>query len=143
MTIQRGERAFLLQLAPAVSRSPRRLKRFVNTYLILRASLDPLERETFVLDGGARGNYREAMMLLALLTSAPRAWDRVLEALDSPAPPANAGDLRKVALDKVSPGEREYVEAAFDIYRAGPNSIEDLRTIAPKVARFSFHYSFS
>jgi hypothetical protein len=143
LDIQRGERAFLMRLAPAVSRSPRRLKRFVNTYLILRASLDPVERETFVLDDGAAGAYREAMMLLALLASAPRAWTAVLAALESPALPESVADLRKVALAPGSSGEREYVEAAFDIYRSGPNSIGDLRTMAPKVARFSFHYSFT
>jgi hypothetical protein len=142
LSIQRGERAFMLSLAPALSRSPRRLKRFVNTYLILRASLAPDERETFVLDGGASGNYREAMVLLAMLTSAPRAWTRALNALDSPAPPQSVGDLRKIALTEPAPGEYQYVEALFDAYGSN-GSIEELRTMAPKVARFSFHYSFT
>lgn len=142
LSIQRGERAFMLSLAPALSRSPRRLKRFVNTYLILRASLAPDERETFVLDGGASGNYREAMVLLALLTSAPRAWTRALSALESPAPLNFVGDLRKIALTDPAPGEFQYVEAVFDAYGSN-GSIEDLRWMAPKVARFSFHYSFT
>jgi hypothetical protein len=142
LMIQKEERALMLRLAPAVSRSPRRLKRFVNTYLLLRASLDPVERETFVIEGGVRGNHREAMMLLALLTSAPRAWTRVLEALTSSTPPATFGDLKKIALQDLPSGEREYVETAVDIYRAGGESLHDLRAMAPKVARFSFHYSF-
>lgn len=142
LSIQRGERAFMLSLAPALSRSPRRLKRFVNTYLILRASLAPDERETFVLDGGASGSYREAMVLLALLTSAPGAWTRALTALESPAPPNSVGDLRRIALSDPAPGEYQYVQAAFDAY-GNSGSIEDLRWMAPKVARFSFHYSFT
>lgn len=82
------------------------------------------------------------MVLLALLTSALRAWTRALSALESPAPLNFVGDLRKIALTDPAPGEYPYVEAAFDAYGSN-GSIEDLRWMAPKVARFSFHYSFT
>ena len=43
--IQPLERFFMLELAGSVGRSPRRLKRFVNTYRMLKAASTPLERE--------------------------------------------------------------------------------------------------
>src|SRR6185369_509083 len=46
LVIEPAERAFILSLAGAVGKSPRRLKRFVNTYRILKGSIDALERET-------------------------------------------------------------------------------------------------
>ena len=54
----------MLGLAGAVGKSPRRLKRFVNTDRLLKASLDGLQRETFVVLGGRQGEYLAAMALL-------------------------------------------------------------------------------
>jgi hypothetical protein len=56
LLIEAEERSYMLCLADAVGKSPRRLKRFVNTYRILKGSIDALARESFVVHGGQRGS---------------------------------------------------------------------------------------
>jgi hypothetical protein len=112
----------------------------VNTYRILKASLDNLQQETFVVKGGSQGEYRAAMTLLAIVTAAPRDSLGMLEFL------ANCGesaDLRafetKIALSP-DRSEAKYAQAALQAYRAaepGAN-LSLLRDWAPQVARFSF-----
>jgi hypothetical protein len=140
LVIEPEERSFMLQLAGAVGKSPRRLKRFVNTYRILKASLDNLQQETFVVKGGSQGEYRAAMTLLAIVTAAPRDSLGMLEFL------ANCGesaDLRafetKIALSP-DRSEAKYAQAALQAYRAAEQgaNLSLLRDWAPQVARFSF-----
>lgn len=131
------ERTFILQLAPAVSRSPRRLKRFVNTYLLLRASLTAAEREVFVLDNGKSGTYREALLLLAVLTTVPRAWRRMVDALTGNSLPVTLTDLKTRAVSELTGDELAYCNSAFAIYGSG--DLSAMRDMIPTVARFSFH----
>lgn len=141
LTIQPQEREFMYQLAPALSRSPRRLKRFVNTYLLLRASLNDAQRETFIKAGG--GDYREAMTLLALINMAPQAWIRIQRELESSAPPETLAALRSFALEAAPPGEAPYVIEALDLYGKFELSTANLAAMIPQATRFSFHYSLS
>jgi hypothetical protein len=139
LVIEPEERSFMLQLAGAVGKSPRRLKRFVNTYRILKASLDNPQQETFVVKGGSQGEYRAAMTLLAIVTAAPRTSLGMLEFLASP----GATDL--VAFENhitttQDQSESRYAQAALQAYRAAdPGAGLDLLQVwAPQVARFSF-----
>jgi len=142
LVIEPAERAFILSLAGAVGKSPRRLKRFVNTYRILKGSIDALERETFVLNGGNKGEYRAAATVLALVTGAPHSSLAVMRAL------GNGTDNDKVQSFAVQvkglavPGESAYVEAALKAYtEAVPDpalTLRDLRHWMPQVGRFSF-----
>lgn len=138
LQIEPDEREFMLSLAGAVGKSPRRLKRFVNTYRILKASCDALEREGFVVEGGKRGNYRAAMTLLALTIGAPKTAIDILGKLNS------LTDEDK--LDKVdsylqqlggnqNTEEIGYAQKALQMYRG---ELRELRYWAPRVARFSF-----
>jgi KAP family P-loop domain len=142
LTIEPEERNFMLGLAGAVGKSPRRLKRFVNTYRILKASLDGLQRETFVVQGGNQGEYRAAMALLALVTGAPSSSLGVLEFLAK----SKENDALETLDQHVSQlsglSEVQYAQAALAIYRKSTATtqptVQELQKWAPRVARFSF-----
>jgi len=142
MSIESEERSFMLSLAEAVGKSPRRLKRFVNTYRILKGSIDALGRETFVLDSGRSGDYRGAMTLLALVTGAPQTSLALLQVLaDGSDDDSLETVLEKVGGRAVREEERKYVDAALQAYKAttgGKATVRDLRQWMPQVTRFSF-----
>lgn len=140
LVIEPDERMFMLQLAGAVGKSPRRLKRFVNTYRILKASLDGLQQETFVLKNGSDGEYRAAMVLLAMITGAPRSSLGMLEFLANCAETSPVADLEAQINKSADPGEAKYIQAALTAYKnAQANAkLGVLRNWAPEVARFSF-----
>ena len=146
------ERAYMLGLAGAVGRSPRRLKRFVNAYRIIKAACSPLDRKTFLVDEGAGGEYRAAMALLAITTGAPGLANMVLSRLWHEAPDKPLDDFL-AELAPLIDGEAWREEcrcllAALQHYAdavaaepGGPKgvlTIKDLRGWSPDVARFTF-----
>ncbi|MBI5853481.1 MAG: hypothetical protein HZB39_20925 [Planctomycetes bacterium] len=139
--IEAAEREFMLKLAGAMGKSPRRLKRFVNTYRILKASLDGTEAEEFVVEGGKSGAYRAAMAILAMLTGAPRLSIDVLRKLaHAESSKTVTGLLADVATLKGDP-EFDYLDAGLCAYRdccGEKHPLTDLKYWAPRVARFSF-----
>jgi hypothetical protein len=139
LVIEPEERRFMLQLAGAVGKSPRRLKRFVNTYRILKASLDNPQQETFVVKGGSQGEYRAAMTLLAIVTAAPRTSLGMLEFLAGPGTTDLVAFEDHIASAK-DRSESRYAQAALQAYRAAEPGADLglLRVWAPQVARFSF-----
>jgi len=140
LIIEPDERNFMLRLAGAVGKSPRRLKRFVNTYRIMKASLDKLQQETFVVKGGSQGEYRAAMTLLAIVTGAPRSSLRMLEFLASCDESAELSAFETHVKQSPDVAEATYAEAALEAYRlAEPGAtVKTLREWAPQVSRFSF-----
>ncbi len=146
------ERAYMLGLAAAVGRSPRRLKRFVNAYRIIKAACTPLDRKTFLVDEGARGEYRAAMALLAITTGAPGLANMVLSRLWREEPDLPLDDFL-AELTPLIDGEAWREEcrcllAALQHYAdsvsaepGGPKgvlTIRDLRGWSTDVARFTF-----
>jgi len=144
LRIELEERLFMLDLAGAVGKSPRRLKRFVNTYRILKASNNALEMETFVLDHGAKGEYRAAMMLLALVTGAPRSALGTLSLLEKCNDDDSLADFSQKTLGSgsVDADEAPYVQSALDAYiehnHRETDQLRDLRYWGPRAARFGF-----
>ena len=132
----------MLGLAGAVGKSPRRLKRFVNTYRILKASLDGLQRETFVVQGGDQGEYRAAMALLALVTGAPSSSRGVLEFLAKSKESDTLETLDQHVSQLNDLSEARYAKAALATYRKSAATtqltVQELQKWAPHVARFSF-----
>jgi len=137
----------MLKLAGAVGKSPRRLKRFVNSYRILKASCDALEMEEFVIGDGESGTYPSAMMLLAVTTGAPQSAIDFLRAVADPNRVASIEDIDKL-VDGLSIGseveaEAEYLRAGLQVYKERKQTVDEaaireLRYWAPRVARFSF-----
>ena len=141
LEILEEERNFMLSLAGAVGKSPRRLKRFVNTYRILKASCNALERAEFVLDGGKSGQYLAAMTLLAIVTGAPGSVLELLNTLRDASRGTLTGQRARLE-EAASAEEQQYVKEAFDAYLGWEGNanatVDDFRYWAPRVARFSF-----
>jgi hypothetical protein len=90
LRISEQEAAFIAQIAPLLSDRPRALKRFVNIYRLLKASLPDIERVSFVAEGPS-SPYRVCLTQLALFTSHPRAAPPLLAAFGrAESPPADA-----------------------------------------------------
>jgi hypothetical protein len=64
---------FMQSLAPVIGRSPRTAKRFVNVYRLLRCSLPDWRLERFLGGDDEPGDFRAAMLLLALVVGCPGA----------------------------------------------------------------------
>jgi hypothetical protein len=79
LELGREERRFLERnLAPWLTSSPRRLKRLVNVYRIIKASLPGTAAATFT----TKGYHREVLVLLTLVTMAPHAAPIVFDLMD-------------------------------------------------------------
>jgi hypothetical protein len=68
--LTRAEYDVLLRWCALAGDTPRRLKRFSRSYLILRASLPPTERDAFL----ENGEFDTVARLLAFNTADPRQW---------------------------------------------------------------------
>jgi len=114
----------------------------VNTYRILKASLDGLQRETFVIQSGRHGEYRSAMSLLALVTAAPRSSLRLLDVLAGCKEDDPLDVFEKSVTNAADASEKQYALAALTAYRKassdGALTVRELQMWAPHVARFSF-----
>jgi hypothetical protein len=72
LAIREFELAFMDELAPLLGRSPRALKRFVNTYRLVKASLSPAEQVAFLRrDDGVMSDFQIVLFLLAVDTGLP------------------------------------------------------------------------
>lgn len=139
-----GEQDYMLALSGCVGRSPRRLKRFVNVYRILRASCRPERRRSFVRDAeGSVGEYIAAMTLLALCTGAPRRSPDLLRRIGRLAPDAG-GTLIDALMPDDAPQDEETASAraALAAYaqRRGDDAAArtELREWIGEVSRFTF-----
>jgi len=160
LEITGGERRFLRELAGLVP-TPRATKRLVNVYRLLRASLSDDDLARFVVDGGSRGSYQAALVLLALQTGHPRKAERVLRKLFQRDPkgawadfvaelrPARRGKGDKGPIaNAAEPGLRgaklhEWRHLHHELERLvgltqGCRSLGDYRWAARRVARYSF-----
>ena len=122
-------------LAPLLGRSPRALKRFVNTYRLIKVrAIDPV---AMFRDDPPIAAYRAVLFLLALCTGAPHAAATFLDAAIDSAP-SNVAELLA--------GEGEE-RGRIDAWLADPASLPwrdltavDLRPWAGEVVRFTFHW---
>ena len=83
LAISKAEVDFIRGLAPYIARSPRRLKRFVNVYRLIKAGLDPDEFGSFLYGGAAVLPFHAVLTLLAVVTDASEGADVVLPWLAS------------------------------------------------------------
>ncbi len=136
-----GERRALIAAASAVGISPRRAKRFANLYRVLKASLSPIERRTFVLENGRDGSFNTAMALLAASTGAPNATARLLTLLERMGDTWPAGEPSPATLVDVPPDEQQawkVILMALPQMPFSPSDLTELRFWAPRIRRFCF-----
>jgi hypothetical protein len=145
LAVEPEEREFMLSLASAIGKSPRRLKRFVNTYRILKATCTPQERKGFVLNSGRDGEYKAAMALLAISTGAPPLAPQLFSELFKKRNDDKVSDLLHADFaDKLKAGsdaDRKNAADALKIYASQwkkPATLKDLRYWGVRVSRFTF-----
>lgn len=146
LIMSEGEVAYMEELASAVGRSPRRLKRFVNVYRILKASCTPSEALRFVHESGQGGEYRAAMTLLVLTTGAPSLATDLYRLLLRQAPDVAVRRWLEALeeyshLHEAEPKEAAAVHHAFALYERFEGEDAPLRQLqkwARRVVRFTF-----
>jgi len=161
LRIHERELEFMDRLGAIIGRSPRAVKRFVNTYRLLKtrilAGATDETVDTYLDDLGPASPYRAVMLLLSVITGTPSAsaafFNTLLRAAPPPLrsttekkhPPAGTverflEDVEKhLGKDAESP-EWKAIRAELEEPRDAwtPSELEELARWAPIVARFSF-----
>ena len=150
LTLSDKEIEYMTSLAKLIGRSPRAVKRFLNCYRLIKVSLPPAKLKEFVNEG-ASYEYRAVMILLGIITGAPSVslyvieeienwkWEKkerptmknFLEQLDRNADLPRTSDWHRLSALLTSLGDTEESAAMFAA----------LRTMTPRVSRFSFRIS--
>ncbi len=134
------ELEFMQNLAPYVGQSPRRVKRFVNVYRLFKASLPSQALETFIKRGSVAGDYQPVLVLLAILTGAPRFAPELLRQLQAEDPKKLVRALADTLKNATDP-ERRCAAGALGLYIQAQGEHVPLRALvhwAPWVGRYSF-----
>jgi KAP family P-loop domain len=123
--------------------TPRGAKRFANIYRLIKAPLSPEDLVAFEGTAASQGEFRAAMLLLAILTGFPQLSARLFRALDGQQTPP-------ITPQQIFANVREYLpESSLTtqlqdcLNRLGPTDVSLTRQTylkwIPKVARFSFY----
>jgi hypothetical protein len=149
LTIKPVEAAFARRLF-ALLPTPRAVKRFSNTYRILKASVPVARLPAFEGTEAAPGTFRLPMLLLALLIGLPREAAIALPALyrrvdGGGDPVAELLALQRLGFDEQAPAAEKARIAELQAQLKSivtdatfPRAVELYREWMPRVARFSF-----
>ena len=130
------------ELAPIVGRTPRAVKRYVNTYRLIKATVRDVRR--FVVDDDPLSPHRIVMLLLAVETGlrsvAGPLLDAILDAAEDDPYAKTFGDALETATGGAENDEAERLEAWLanqdGEWEHAPVGV--LAEWADDVARFSF-----
>jgi hypothetical protein len=75
------ELEFMKELAPLIGRSPRAIKRFVNLYRLVKATLDQTHHPLVVEERALVGDHRAVLFMLAVVTGLPDLSRRFFETI--------------------------------------------------------------
>ena len=84
IALTEGERNYILELSEFGGSSPRRLKRFINLYRIIKSTISESEMRDFLGQTGEQADYKLALVLLAVLTGSPSISSEVLRKFQQP-----------------------------------------------------------
>jgi WD40 repeat protein len=136
------EITFMEELAPIVGRTPRAVKRYVNTYRLIKATVRDVRR--FVVDGDPLSPHRTVMLLLAVETGLRSVAAPLIETILAAADDDPAGQTFRDALDKAKgraqEDELDRLEAWLRSQKGAWEHVpvRSLAEWADDVARFSF-----
>ena len=141
ITLTEGEREYILELSEFGGSSPRRLKRFINLYRILKSTVSESEEKEFLASSGEKGGYKLTLVLLAVLTGSPSLSSRLLRKLQQP-----DATLAAVLKDLAPDGGAEHRSAigALTRFQSEPQNAPTsaaLNRWASVVARYDFRHS--
>lgn len=130
--LREEERAALLRHGRLAGDTPRRLKRFARSYLILRASMTEEERDAYIAEAG----WEDVTWLLAAGCAAPMQWNALVEAYRA----AVRGEVgwSSATLFAGQAEARQRLEAAMGHNTSWPIPREAALVWLPSVARFGF-----
>jgi KAP family P-loop domain len=138
------ELEYIQELSPYIGRSPRRVKRFVNIYRLLRASVRPgADAVNFIGTRENPGEHRTALVLLTILTGAPTLAPEIMKVLRELPASDSVTKLREqitARLNGHDAGELEAALGALEFFR-GKTRERNLRRLQkwePVMARYSF-----
>jgi len=141
------EAKFVDDIAELLSDRPRALKRFVNTYRLLKASLPDVERTTFVT-AEPSSPHRVCLIQLAFFTSHPRLASDLVARLKPGAPntvytpqPGRTKVLRNLGtwLDITYEKDSALRVALEAIPASSEISVEEFQRWLPLTSRYLFH----
>jgi hypothetical protein len=123
-----AEASFISRLAPALKVSPRRVVRFINTYVLIKAGLNPFDRAEL-----ESGGYAAVLSLLAIAVVDDKVARAVIEKLKR-----GHTDMTTLAAGIGEGGPQGSGQIALDqAIRAGAQ-LSALAKYAPLVERYSF-----
>lgn len=135
------ESACIAELAPLLSERPRALKRLVNVYRLLKASLPDVEHDGWV-DATPSSPHRVCLMQLALFTSHPRLAPGLVEAMSVPqAQVAGAAPTHSVQawLEALPASERDRLRPTINrLPGAGSVELQAFQRWLPHTSRYLF-----
>ena len=147
LRVSAEEVAYIDELAPLLSDRPRALKRLVNVYRLLKASLPDIERADFVKSDVPSSGYRICLIQLALFTSHPRVAPALLAtfgggadgatATASPAPSSLTLQEWLDALD--SPRDTPLDRAIAPIPDRDKLRVDEFKRWLPQTSRYLFY----
>ncbi|MCU1231058.1 MAG: hypothetical protein JWO97_3942 [Acidobacteria bacterium] len=137
LKFQRKELDVIKQLSGLVGRSPRTVKRFVNTYRIIRAGV-PARRIDALLEENPVGDYKVILLLLAIVVGTPTISVELFTSLRAAADDTAADAFAKTLENS---GEWKKVASAITTIAkstSGTMTIGHLREHLDNVSRYSF-----
>ena len=123
--------------------TPRGAKRFANIYRLIKAPLSPEDLVAFEGTAANRGEFRAAMLLLAILTGFPQLSARLFRALEDQQTPSITPQQIFADVRKYLPESSLTAQLQDCLTRLGPTDVSLTRQTylkwIPRVARFSFY----
>ena len=118
--LDQSESAAIATLAPLLTRSPRALKRYLNTYRLLKGLVDPADLPL-------------ARVLLAISTGNPRLGERLFSEIGDAPADATLGSL----VDKLPPQDRDWL-AGYTNTSWRPHTCGSASPVVAQVRKFVF-----
>lgn len=138
LTLDECEIKFMTALAAHIGRSPRRVKRFVNVYRIVKAGV-PADHVASFIGPNKDGEYRSALTLLSLLTGSPNLAAGLLRRMTPDSPPTSWSTMKN-ALESMHGDAQETACALGTLshYNSGDWRADELARWQTTLGRFSF-----
>ena len=141
LRITRDEEQFVDKVGELLSDKPRALKRFVNTYRLLKASLSELDQQTFVTTDPS-SPHKVCIAQLAMFTGHPRLAPLIVQHAEQP-PAANPSTLIITVDDWFSALPEADVTVLSKAMQRMPDrhliTMECFREWLPETSKYLFH----
>jgi hypothetical protein len=137
LKLEECEIKFMTAMAAYIGRSPRRVKRFVNVYRLIKAGL-PADRALAFVGPASDGEFRTALTLLALLTGAPSLAPALMREMRIGGAVDADGLLACLEHSPVENSEIECARGALLHYQQNGWKKEELLEWQDSLGRFSF-----